>query len=324
MASARIELDLGRGDGRHLDAPLRLEQVRHVRVAVERDAVGRGRDHLVERRREAGHGLLRQAVDQVAVDRDEAVGAGGVDHEARLGLALDPVDGLLHLGVEILDPDRDPVEAEVAEEGDGVGVDLARIDLDRDLGVRRDVERAAQHAHEVGHLVAGEEGRRAAAPVQLLDGGSPLDHAADDADLAADVPDVLGAAAVVLGDDLVAGAVVADGVAERHVDVQRQRLRVQRVALVARVQRVDVVLGPEAVVKAVGGRVGRVAGAEQVVLLHQRGVEDEVGGGKGRGHRIGARERRARAGNELLPLTLQPALTEINPTGIVGGCDPRA
>ena len=75
--------------------------------------------------------------------------------------------------------------------------------------------------------------------------GVAFDHAADDADLAADILDVLGAAAVVLGDDLVARAVVADRVAERHVDVQRQRLRMDGVPLVARVQRVDVMLGRE-------------------------------------------------------------------------------
>ena len=278
---------------------------------------GDGLDHLVERGREPGHRLLRQAVDQVAVDRDEAVGAGGVDHQARLGLALDPVDRLLHLGIEVLDADRDPVEAELAEEGDGLGVDLARIDLDRDLGVGRDAERAAQHAHEV---VISSRARNVGVPppqCSCSTGGRALDHAADDADLAADVPDVLGAAAVVLGDDLVAGAVVADGVAERHVHVQRQRLRVHRVPLVARVQRVDVVLGPEPVVKAVGGRVGRVAGAEQVVLLHQRGVEDEVGGGKGRGHRIGARRKRGDArGQRIVTAHVTGDLDRNQPPGV--------
>ena len=259
-----------------------------MRVAVEGDAVGRGFDHLVERGAVAGHRLLRQSVDQVAVDRDEAVGARRVDHGARFRFALDPVDGLLHVGVEVLDADRNPVEAQLAEERDRVRADLARIDLDRDLGVGCHVERAAQHAHQRGHLVAREERRRAAAPVKLLDDRVALDHAADDADFAADVLDVLGAAAVVLGDDLVARAVVADRVAERHVHVQRQRLRMNRVPLVARMQRVDVMLGLEPVVKAVGGRVGGVAGTEQVVLLHQRGVEHEVGGSKGRGHRIGA------------------------------------
>jgi hypothetical protein len=46
------------------DAPLRLERPRQVRIAVERQAVGRERDHLVERGTEAGHRLPRQAIDR--------------------------------------------------------------------------------------------------------------------------------------------------------------------------------------------------------------------------------------------------------------------
>ena len=40
----------GAGKRIDVDPPLRLEEMRDVRVAVERDAVGRRGDHLVERR----------------------------------------------------------------------------------------------------------------------------------------------------------------------------------------------------------------------------------------------------------------------------------
>ena len=133
----------------------------------------------------------------------------------------------------------------------------------------------------VRHLVPREERRRAAAQVQLLDLRAALDQAAHDLDLAAHVLDVLGAAPVILGDHLVARAVVADRVAERDVHVQRQRRR--RPLLVARVERVDVLLGGDAGVEAVGGGIRGVARAESVVLLHQGGVEDEVGC-SGNGH----------------------------------------
>ena len=144
---------------------------------------------------------------------------------------------------------------------------------------------AAQHPHQRRHLVPREERRRAAAEVHLLDLRAAFDQAAHDLDLAADVLDVLGAAPVILRDHLVAGAVVADRVAERHVHVQRQGRR--RPLLVARVQRVDVALRGDPGVKAVGGGVRGVARTEPVVLLHQDGVEHEVGcsgnGGADRG-----------------------------------------
>ena len=52
--------------------------------------------HGVERAREAFQRLLRQAVDQVDVDRAEAVRAAGIDHRARFLDALDAVDRRLH------------------------------------------------------------------------------------------------------------------------------------------------------------------------------------------------------------------------------------
>jgi hypothetical protein len=79
------------------------------------------------------------------------------------------------------------------------------------------------------------------------------------------------------GDDLVARS--NQMVLQNSVDVERQ-LRVPRVALVTRVQRVDVVRGGERLVEPVGRRIGRVARSEQVVLPDERSVEDEVGGGE--------------------------------------------
>jgi hypothetical protein len=117
--------------------------------------------------------------------------------------------------------------------------------------------------------------------VQLLDLRAALDQAADDVDLAAEVTDVLRRAPVILGDDLVAGAVVADRVAERDVHVQRQRGL--RPLVVACVERVDVVLGGDAGMETVGSGIRGVARTEPVVFLHQGGVEDEVGSGGG-GH----------------------------------------
>ena len=276
------ELLRGRGEIGALDAALRLEQVRQVRVAVERDPVGRGGDDLVQRHRELRGALVRKPVDQVRVDRDEPVRPRGVDHGEGLGLALDAVDGLLDVGIEILDAHGDAVEAELAEERDRRRVDLARVDLDGHLGIRGERECAGQVPHQVRHLVAGEERGRAAAPVQLNDGCAALEDRGHGVDLAREIADVLRAAAVVLGDDLVAAAVEADRVAERQVDVQRER--VVGALLRAGDKRVDVVRGAEAVVEAVRRGVGGVARARLVVLADEVGVECEVGGGKVHGN----------------------------------------
>ena len=50
-----------------VDAPLRFEQVRHVGVAVQGDAVRRRRDHLLQCRIEAPRRLAGEPVDQVDI-----------------------------------------------------------------------------------------------------------------------------------------------------------------------------------------------------------------------------------------------------------------
>jgi hypothetical protein len=57
-------------------------------------------------------------MDQVDIDRREAMCARGVDHGPRFLLGLNAVDGALHRRVEILDADRDAIEAELADKGD--------------------------------------------------------------------------------------------------------------------------------------------------------------------------------------------------------------
>jgi hypothetical protein len=99
----------------------------------------------------------------------------------------------------------------------------ARVDLDRALGARGDGEIAPQHRHQLAQFVVRQEGRRAAAQVQLAHRLAGAQHLGVQFHLAAQVAQVGRGALVVLGDDLVAGAVVAQLLAERDVHVQRQR-----------------------------------------------------------------------------------------------------
>src|SRR5690606_17488378 len=129
------ELRLSRREIRLADAPLRLEGARQVGVAVERDAVRRERDDLLERGGEARDRLPGQAVDEVEVDGAEAARARLFDRGARDLLALDAVHRFLDRRVEVLHADRAAVEAEAGEELERPGGNAPRVDLDRALEV---------------------------------------------------------------------------------------------------------------------------------------------------------------------------------------------
>ena len=151
------------------DAPLRLEYLRQVRIAVERDAVGFEREHFVERAVEAVERLLWQPVDQVEIHRAEAARTRFGDNLPGCLLALHAVHRALHVRVEILHADRQAVEAQFLKECHRAFRAGARVDLDRALGARAALEACIERAHQCSHLLARQERRRAAAPVQLAD-----------------------------------------------------------------------------------------------------------------------------------------------------------
>jgi hypothetical protein len=76
------------------------------------------------------------------------------------------------------------------------------------------------------------------------------------------------------GDDLVAAAVVAQGVAERDVDVQGQ-VTVTGLCI-AEPRQTGIVIRPESLVKLHGGRIRRISRAGPVVTLYQFCVENHA------------------------------------------------
>ena len=131
----------------------------------------------------------------------------------------------------------------------------------------------AQVGHQLAQLHGIEEGRGAAAEVQLFHPLPAIQVPAGEDHLLAQGVEVGGAAAAVLGDDLVAGAVVADVGAEGHVQVERQRAS----GLATQAQGAEQVEGTDAVVELHGGGVGGVAGAGAIVAGDEVGVPDESG-----------------------------------------------
>lgn len=194
----------------------------------------------------------------------------GLDDGTGLLRGLHAVDRLLHLHVEVLYAEADAVETEFAEQAHGRPVGLARVDLDAVVAriVVQQVEVGAQLRHEFAQLAGTEEGRGSATEVQLLDHLLAGEVAADDLDLADQARKVRRAAPAILGDHLVAGAVVADVGAERDVHVERQGVS----GLPAVAQGVQLVERADAFVELHGGRIGGVTRAGKVVAPNQVSV----------------------------------------------------
>ncbi|MEI2695157.1 MAG: hypothetical protein V9E90_08810 [Saprospiraceae bacterium] len=175
--------------------------------------------NLIEGMVEADHVLLGQAVDEVHRNALETELACRIDYQLGFVQALHPVHGHLYFRREILHTDAHAIEAQFAEHLDSFAVDLARIHFDRIFAAGQQTEMLADDVHQASHFVVRKESRCAAAEVQLNHVATAVQRRFLHRDFLAQVLDVLGGTAMVLGDDLVAGAVVANRIAEGDVDV---------------------------------------------------------------------------------------------------------
>ena len=73
------------------------------------------------------------------------------DGVARDLIGLDAPDDLLDVGVEILHPDGGAVHPRSRQRVDAGGVDLVRVDLDREFGIRRKAEGLMQRLGQITH-----------------------------------------------------------------------------------------------------------------------------------------------------------------------------
>ena len=117
---------------------LRRLDPRHVRVAEHGEPVGLHLQHGVERFVERLRRLVRQAVDEVEVDRAVAQLAHPIHRLLRHLARLDAVDGLLHLRIEILHAHRGAVEADFAQRDHVVAREPARVHLHAGFDVGRE------------------------------------------------------------------------------------------------------------------------------------------------------------------------------------------
>jgi hypothetical protein len=236
---------------------------------------GRQRNHLVQRGVEAVQVLSGQAVDQIHVRRGEACATRLVDRTGGLLLALQPVHGPLHGRIEILHPDGHAVEPQIGEEGHAAGLHRARVDLDGVLGARRAAEMAMQRA--ISSDISSRDRKVGVPPPQCIwqiARSSSPSRLLRRLDFLGEVFDILRRPAVVLGHHLVAGAVVADGVAEWHVHIDRERL--VDAADVALREPLPAGLGTERLDEPVRGRVRGITRSVDVELANEVRVENQI------------------------------------------------
>ena len=164
------------GELARVDLALMLLEFGNVGIAEHRKAVRSQSQAFAHRGKARFDRLQGQSIDQVDIDRSDAGEPQEVDGPLGVFQALRPVDRLLHVAVEALHAEAGTRDAGLAERfGNGAG-EAARVDLDRNLGALGNLEVAADRLHQSQELVAGEDGRRAAAEMNVgRAGGSGRD-----------------------------------------------------------------------------------------------------------------------------------------------------
>ena len=195
---------------------------RHLGVAEDRDAVWLDHQGGVSGFGDTFGGLMRQAVNQVQVQRrhahrTQAAGAAGGGFKR-----LFAPDGFLHDRIEILHPEAGATDTHGADGVERAIGKLARIDLDGDFGVGFEGESAAQFVGNRHHAIRRQHCGRAAAPVHMRHRQALADGVRDQVDFLQQRLRIAAQGLVLPGNGGVTAAEQAQRGAERHVQVERQ------------------------------------------------------------------------------------------------------
>ncbi len=163
---------------------------------------------------------MRQAEQDIGVQRPDAACAEPVGGKLRDLEALVAADGLLDHRVEVLHPDRGAVHPRPRQRVEPRFVDLVRVDLDRELAIRRHRRDGEDCRGQVRDRGRGQERGRAAAPMQPRQGDAPRQGGAQQIQLRFQCFDI--------GDDRIvggralrpAGAEPAQAAAERYMNIK--------------------------------------------------------------------------------------------------------
>ena len=129
----------------------------------------------------------------------------------------------LHLCVKILHTKTHPVKPQLTKMGKALGIYGTGINFNGAFGILLDLKTIAQPCHQTRQLVIGQKGRGAPAQMQLrnrrtfaLWSGQLPGYQIN---FFFEVGEVISSLAVVFGNDLIAGAVVAHRVTKGDVNV---------------------------------------------------------------------------------------------------------
>ena len=214
----------------HVDAALRLEALGQMRVGVQGNAVRPQPYHLLQCALHRRQTLPGQAVNQIDVDRLQPPRPRRVHQVKHLLGGLDAVHRCLHIRVKVLHAKAQAVKAQIGQGLQPRHAHRARVDFNRDFGFGGQAEVGAQQRHQLGQFVVAQKRGAAAAQVQLPETLARAHDGGVQRQFFGQVVQVARRAAVVFGDDLVAGAVVAQRLAKRNVHIQRQRGKPPRCA----------------------------------------------------------------------------------------------
>ena len=215
-----IEFFFAAGDDIGVDTALRFEDMRQVGVVVKGEAVWIEGQDRIDGGFDAFGVLVRQAVNQIDADRFKSGFTRGINDFFGFFVALDAVDGFLHFRVKVLNADTHAVETEFAQFEDGFAADFARVDFDGVFAVWNQLKVFADHVEDAFELVVAQECGRAAAEVELRELVSSAQMRCQQFHFFFQILDIGIGTAFVFGNNFVAAAVVADGIAEGDVDVE--------------------------------------------------------------------------------------------------------
>ena len=179
---------------------------------------------VLERAAPAGERLVRQAEHQVEREVGKARLARADDGHARLLVGMRTAEALEHVVLIGLHADGDAVEARANQPLEPLRRDAVGVGLERDLGVRAEVEALLQLVENFFQILRAEEARRTAAEIDGVD-RVVRREAARFADVVGQRLQVLvRRAAIAAAAEGVEVAVFALALAEGDVDVNAQRL----------------------------------------------------------------------------------------------------
>ena len=207
-----------------MNPPLRFKARGQMRVRIQGNSVWAQFVDLSQGAVKRNRGLLGQAINQIHIDRFKT-NFPSLGHQIKNLLSgLDAMYRRLHRGIKILYAKTQAVEAQFGQKSQALGIHGAGVDFNRVFPAGHHLKVALEHLHQRHQFSVLQESRRATAQMQLTDRLTQPQMLHMQSHFARQIFQIAGGPLGMLGDDLVAGAVIAQGFTKRNVHIQAQGL----------------------------------------------------------------------------------------------------